>query len=227
MIGANGKQRSAPAVKRISVNATVFVLVMGLAYVPLAVRADGRPPESPHRIALIDMARVFKNYKKFENLREELKGDLTKSEDKFKQMAEQIRKEQSELKLIKEGSDEYAQKEKVVLNHTSQAETYRKSQQRDLIRREAQIYKTIYLEVADAVHKYASHFNYTLVLRFTSDDVETTENPEDVMRGLNRQVVYYRPSDDITNAIVSFLNRNYQPATAAQPAEGAQAPARN
>lgn len=210
--------------KRITVKATVFVLVTGLAWVPAAVRAEGRPPESPHRIALIDMARVFKTYKKFENLREELKGDLTKSEDKFKQMAEQIRKEQSELKLMKEGSDEYAQKEKVVLGHTTQAETYRKSQQRDLIRREAQIYKTIYLEVADAVQKYASHFNYTLVLRFTSDDLDATENPEDVMRGLNKQVVYYRPNDDITNAIVRYLNSNYQ-RSAATPADSA-APAR-
>jgi outer membrane protein len=202
----------------------MLVLVTGLAWVPAAVRAEGRPPESPHRIALIDMARVFKTYKKFENLREELKGDLTKSEDKFKQMAEQIRKEQSELKLMKEGSDEYAQKEKVVLGHTTQAETYRKSQQRDLIRREAQIYKTIYLEVADAVQKYASHFNYTLVLRFTSDDLDATENPEDVMRGLNKQVVYYRPNDDITNAIVRYLNSNYQ-RSAATPADSA-APAR-
>jgi outer membrane protein len=212
-------------VKRITVKASVFLLVAGLAWVPAAVLAEGRPPESPHRIALIDMARVFKNYKKFENLREELKGDLTKTEDKFKLMAEQIRKEQSDLKLMKEGSDEYATKEKVVLTHTTQAEAFRKGQQRDLIRREAQIYKTIYLEVADAVQKYASHFNYTLVLRFTSDEVETTENPEEVMRGLNRQVVYYRPNDDITNAIVRYLNSNYQRNAAAQPADSA-APAR-
>ena len=208
--------------KRISVTATVFVLMTALAWVPAAVQAAA--PDSPHRVALIDMARVFKNYKKFENLREELKTDLTKSEEKFKAMAEQIRKEQADLKLLKEGTEEYAQKEKLVLQHTTQAEAFRKTQQRDLIRREAQIYKTVYLEVADAVQKYAVHFNYTLVLRFTADDVEGTENPEEVMRGLNRQVVYYRPNDDITNAITSFLNRNYgkmaaKPADPAAPAQ--------
>lgn len=211
--------------KRITFKATVLLVLTGLAWVPPAVQADGRAPDSPHRIALIDMARVFKNYKKFENLREELKNDLTKSEDQFKRMAEQLRKEQADLKLVKEGSEEFREKEKNVLTHTTQMETYRKSQQRDLIRREAQIYKTIYLEVADAVQKYASHFSYTLVLRFTSDDVENTENPEEVMRGLNKQVVYYRPNDDITNAIVSFLNRNYQ-RTAAQPSDTSAAPAR-
>jgi len=213
-------------VKKITVRAALLVLVTGLAWVPAAVQAEGRAPDSPHRIALIDMARVFKNYKKFEALREELKGDLTKSEEKFKLMAEQIRKEQTELKGFKEGTDEFAQKEKLVMQHTTQAEAFRKTQQRDLIRREAQIYKTVYLEVADAVQKYASHFNYTLVLRFTSDDVDQTDNPEEVMRGLNKQVVYYRPNDDITNSIVSFLNRSYQKTAAAPPSDSA-APSRN
>lgn len=197
----------------------LFALHAGL---PSIAVADDKAPEQAHRIALIDMARVFKNYKKFDNLREELKGGLQETEERFKKMAEQIRREQSELKLLKEGTDEYAQKEKLILAHTTQAETFRKTQQRDLIRKEAQIYKTVYLEVADAVQKYATHYNFTLVLRFTSDDVETQENPEDVMRGLNRQVVYYRPSEDITNAIVNYLNARYQ-RTAAQPKEGAPA----
>ena len=78
------------------------------------------------------------------------------------------------------------------------------------------------LEVSDAVEKYAQHFNFTLVLRFSADELSGQENPEDVMRGLNRQVVYYRPSEDITTAICEFLNRRYQ-RTAAVPADGAGA----
>ncbi len=212
--------------KKLVIKFAVFGLIAGLsvfcagvAGVTGSAHAQGtRAADGPHRIGLIDMARVFKSYKKFDNLREELKGELQKSEEKFKQMAEIIRKESEELKLIKQGTDEYAAKEKAILGHTTQAETFRKTQQRDLIRREAQIYKQIYLEVSDAVQKYASHFNYTLVLRFSSDELDTVENPEEVMRGLNRQVVYYRPSDDITNAIVNYLNQKYQ-RTAAQPAD--------
>ena len=114
--------------------------------VPSAVvRGDGAAApatDEPHKIALIDMARVFKQYKKFEALREELKGELTKSEDRFKAMAEVIKKETVELKGFKEGSEEYARVEKSLLTHTSQTDAFRKSQQRELIRKEAQIYKT-------------------------------------------------------------------------------------
>lgn len=203
--------------KKLFVAATVLVVFTGLISSP-SVRGDGTPravDNSPHRIALIDMARVFKNYKKFEAMREELKGELQKSEERFKGMAEIIKKEQAELKSYKEGSEEYSRVEKSLLTHTTQAESFRKSQQRELIRKEAQIYKTIYLEVSDAVEKYATHFNFTLVLRFSADDVNGQENPEEVMRGLNRQVVYYRPSEDITNAICEFLNRRYQRMAAA------------
>jgi Skp family chaperone for outer membrane proteins len=210
-------------VKKLVINAAMFALFAGL--VPSAVvRGDGAAApatDEPHKIALIDMARVFKQYKKFEALREDLKGELTKSEDRFKAMAEVIKKETVELKGFKEGSEEYARVEKSLLTHTSQTDAFRKSQQRELIRKEAQIYKQIYLEVSDAVEKYATHFHITLVLRFSAEDLGTEQNPEDVMRGLNRQVVYYRPSEDITNAICEFLNRKYQRMTAAPAADGA------
>jgi Skp family chaperone for outer membrane proteins len=209
-------------VKKLFVKATVFVIFSGLIS-STVVRGEGVPNHpadaSPSHVALIDMARVFKNYKKFEAMRDELKGELQKYEDHFKQMAEIIKKEQAELKGFKEGSEEYSRVEKSLLTHTTQAEAFRKSTQRELIRKEAQIYKTVYLEVSDCVEKYAQHFNFTLVLRFSTDDLGTQENPEDVMRGLNKQVVYYRPSEDITNAICDFLNRRYA-RTAAAPAEG-------
>jgi len=213
-------------VKNLRLQASTIAVVAGLLMACGPVQGQApNPADSPHRIALIDMARVFKQYKKFENLREELKAELQKSEEQFKGLAEQIRKQQNDLKGFKEGTDEFSRTEKNILALTTKAETYRKSAQRDLIRREAQIYKTVYLEVADVVQKYASHFNYTLVLRFSADDVEVSENPEDVMRGLNRQVVYYRPSDDITNAIVGYLNKHYQPQSASHSSDSA--PSRN
>jgi Skp family chaperone for outer membrane proteins len=222
-VGLFVRQRSAQAVKKLVVKATVFVLFAGLVS-SAVVRGDGNASPavepSPHKIGLIDMARVFKSYKKFEAMRDELKGELTKSEEKFKAMTEQIKKETAELKGYKEGTEEYSRVEKTLLTHTTQAEAFRKGQQRDLIRKEAQIYKTIYLEVSDAVERYAQHFKFTLVLRFSADELNGQENPEDVMRGLNRQVVYYRPSEDITSAICTFLNNRYGRMAAAPPTEG-------
>ena len=70
------------------------------------------------------------------------------------------------------------------------------------------------------MERYAQHFKFTLVLRFSADELNGQENPEDVMRGLNRQVVYYRPSEDITSAICTFLNNRYGRMAAAPATEG-------
>jgi outer membrane protein len=212
-------------VKKPTLHAAAFLILAGLAAAPQASLAQTQPrspanPAAPHKIGLIDMAQVFKSYKKFEAMREELKGELQKSEDQFKRMTDVIRKEQSELKNYKQGTEEYANIERTLTDHTTKAAAFQKTQQRDLVRREAAIYKTIYLEVADAVQKCAASQNYTLVLRFSRDEVDSSDTPEDVMRGLNRQVVYYRPNDDITNAIIGYLNRNYE-----QAARGGESPA--
>ena len=64
-------------------------------------------------------------------------------------------------------------------------------------------------------------------LKSTDRDYGETDNPEEVMRGLNKQVVYFRPNDDITNHIVKYLNTNYQRNAAAPAAtETPAAPAR-
>ena len=46
---------------------------------------------APHKVALVDMAFVFKNYKKFEVLREDLKEEIQASEGEAKSRAEPCR----------------------------------------------------------------------------------------------------------------------------------------
>jgi outer membrane protein len=197
--------------KKQLIRAALYTLILGGVCTPGVVWSQAaKAPDAPHRIALIDMAQVFKKYKKFEIMREELKGKLQESEATFKQLATKLQQQQTELKNYKQGSDEYARLEKVLVEQTTKAEAFRKTQQRDLIRSEAQIYKTIYLEVSDAVQKFAQLRNYTLVLRFTADEESPSENPEEVMRSLNKQVVYYRQNDDVTRNIVRYLNSQYE-----------------
>lgn len=182
------------------------------------VRAQAAAPAAPtvHKVGLIDMAFVFKNYKKFEALREDLKQEITAGDSKAKALAEKIKDGQAQMKKFKEGSPEFVKVEKELLALTGEFEAFRKGAQRDLMRREADIYKTVYLEVMDTVQKYAQHYNYTLVIRFSRDGVESDDDPSKVVQGMNRQVVYFRGEDDITDSVLDYLNRRYQ-ATAKLP----------
>lgn len=197
--------------KKLIALASVVVVVAGLT---LANAARGQnqaaQADGPHKVGLIDMAHVFKNYKKFEAQREGLKAEIAKTDELAKQKAEQIKGLQAQLKDFKEGTPDYAAVEKQFLKATTEFEAFRKTQQREFLRKESTIYKNIYLEVSDVVQKYATKFEYTLVIRFNRDDSESSENPQEIMQRMNKQVVYHRTSDDITDSVLDYLNRSYE-----------------
>lgn len=163
----------------------------------------------PHKIALIDMAHVFKNYKKFEARREGLKTEITTSEERIKKDLEAIKILQQQLKSLVEGSPEYKVKEQELASKAADIQAYREVQQRDFLRKESQIYKEIYGEVSEAVGKYAEYYKYSLVMRFKRDEMPEADNPNDVINKMNGTVIYHRAEDDITDAVLKFLNDRY------------------
>ncbi len=173
-------------------------------------KAAGANPNSdpPHKIGLIDMGRVFKEYKKFEALREDWKAELTANENKAKDMAAKVQKLAEQMKTYKTGDDKYVELEKRQTQAAAEFESYRKNSQRMLMQKEADIYKTVYLEAMEQVDRYAKHFRYTLVMRFNSEGIEG-EDLQKLQLGLNRVIVYHREEDDLTDGIVNSLNTSY------------------
>ena len=175
--------------KKVIVSVSVIALLAGvLALTGDAWSQQGKKEDSaaaaaatniPHKVGLIDMAFVFKNYKKFETLREDLKVEIAQSEEQAKEMQKEIVEYQQKLKDLKEG---------------------------EFLKKESQIYLQVYNEVSRMVEKYATHFNYTLIIRFNREDLDT-ENPQALLQGMNRQVVYYRPNEDITTPVLESLNK--------------------
>jgi Skp family chaperone for outer membrane proteins len=142
-------------------------------------------------------------------------------------MIEQVNAVNGELKEMSknQGSPAYAAKEKQLLALNSELESFRRNAQREMITKESQIYKQIYLEVSDAVEKYAYHYKYTLVLRFMRDELTEAVDPQEILARMNKQVVYYREEDDITESVLEYLNRQYGPKNTTPAAGGARSPA--
>ena len=106
--------------KKAIVSASVIALLAGvLALTGDAWSQQGKDKDGekaatniPHKVGLIDMAFVFKNYKKFETLREDLKVEIAESEEKAKVLQTDILELQKQLKAFTEGAPEYAKIEK-------------------------------------------------------------------------------------------------------------------
>lgn len=175
---------------------------------------------APHKVGLIDMAHVFKNYKKFEVLREDLKQEISASEEQAKAMQAELQQMQVNMKGLTEGSKEYSKAEQEIVKKAAEFEGFRRTASREFLKKESQIYLQVYNETSEAVKKYADFYKYTLVIRFNREELDT-ENPQNLLQGMNRQVVYHRGEDDITVSVLDYLNRRYTPTNAPAPKGGA------
>ena len=91
------------------------------------------------------------------------------------------------------------------------------------------MFKVIYADTTAMIRKYAEWAEYTVVIRFDSKDIEEDTPPAEAVQRMNKQVVFYRAEEDITEVVLKSLNSAYQKAGGKTPtparAASATAPA--
>jgi Skp family chaperone for outer membrane proteins len=195
-------------VKKLTLALTVAFCLSGILGTVQAQTAKPATSSAPVKIGLVDMARVFKEYKKFQSLREDLKGIMETRMKEAQAIATEAKTISEEIKLLRQGSTEFVAKESRLTELTTQFQTKQKIARAEYVRKEAEIFEQIYVEARDVIKLYSEHFNYTLVLRFNSKPLDRESGiPQDVANSLNKLVVYHRAQDDITDAIIEYLNR--------------------
>jgi Skp family chaperone for outer membrane proteins len=133
-----------------------------------------------------------------------------------KRIAAEAEKVKEELKLLKPGSKQYIEREADLAQLSSNFETKRKLANVQYQRKEAEIFQDIYVDSVGVIKLYAEYFKYSMVMRFNSAELDKT-NPSSLANGLNKLVIYHRPQDDITDAVIEYLNKKYTPVNPAVP----------
>lgn len=171
--------------------------------------------KAPSKVGLIDMAEVFKEFKKFTALREDLKNEMVQMDTAAKPQIQEMQRLQKQLQsgAFASGSPEKSQAEEQLINVSTKLEALRKKSQVDVMRKESEIYKDVYLEIQAAVEKFSKYQGYDMVIRFNSSKLEEQENPQAVLQQMNRNVIYHNPADNITGVIVKYLNKQYETAS--------------
>lgn len=189
-------------------SAAVVALIAGFAVRPSTAVAQ---KNMPHKIGLIDMAEIFRNYTKFKALRADMQDQLIESDKKSKAMMAQMQSLQDRAKKLLEDSPERKSLQNQLVDLSAEYKAYRQKQQIEFLGKESKVYKDVYLEVATAVRQYAEFYKYTLILRYNRQGVEDAKDPKTVLNRMNRLVVYVKPGEDITKPVLDYLNKKYDP----------------
>lgn len=155
------------------------------------------------RLAVLDVSKVFKEYVKFKSLAETFKAELETKEGQLKTDEQQIRAKIESAKDIKSPADR-ERIEKEVNDLKFAFDRNRQKFRGDLMRKEADMYVTVYKELTDLLSSYCQENGIHLVLRLQDEE---KEDPNAVLQMIQRQVVYTHPNLNLTDVIVAGLNQ--------------------
>jgi outer membrane protein len=194
--------------------------------------ATGPPTPVPPVIGSIDLDFVFKNYEKVKASNKEFNEAMKLRRAELMKIESDARQEAEMMQKLTPGTEDYRKRENRITQLKAQMEAGREQAEREFTLKQAETMATLYKEVQAMVARVAVWRKMNYVVQVSNAPISGSD-PNSVMAGINRTMVYADPRNDISNDVVLYLNRMYQavanpaptpkaanrPAGAAQPAE--------
>ncbi len=173
----------------------------------LAVAQQGpAAPATGPRLALLDVSRIFKSHQRFKGMMDDMKADVERAEAQVKGERDAIAQLAERLQEYRKGTPEYKQMEEDLAKRQADLAVRVNLQKNDFLQREAKIYNSVYQEIWQATDYFCKQNRIDMVLRFNGEPVDV-ERPDSVLTHINKPVVWYDRGLDITDQILSDLNR--------------------
>ncbi|MEO1529069.1 MAG: OmpH family outer membrane protein [Planctomycetota bacterium] len=182
--------------------ALAFVVSSGF----IAGEAAAQTSSGPHKIAVVDVAYIFKNHPGIKAQVAAVEAKLKAFDAELQQKRAAIKSAAEKLKSFSVGSPEYAQQEEQLASMDSKLRLEMARKRKELADAEAQIYFQNYQKIAKGVELIAKHNGINLVLRYNSEAMNEKEG-ETVIRGVMKNIVYHDADMNMTPTVMEYLNR--------------------
>ena len=157
-------------------------------------------------VAILDLTYIFKNHLRFQQMSDGMRRDVEAAENALKGERETYRKMTEQLETYRKGTPEFKAMEEQLAEKAAKLNLQVSIQKKDFLEQEAKIYYNVYQEITEHVRYYSEQHGIALVLRFNGDPVDRND-PQEVLKELNKSVLYYNRSIDITPVILEEINR--------------------
>ena len=184
-------------------NSTTIKPVIFFIAAVVALGASVVSAQETGRVAILDVAKVFKDNTSFGDKMAALKAEAERLKGQVTAEQDRIKVEVMKLRDLKPGPERNKREADLEQQHTHLRTTTRQAES-ELLSQEARVYFDTYREMQAVVEAIAQANGLSLVLRFDSEDIDPN-NQQSVKKGLNRSLVFYRKLD-LTPLVSQQLN---------------------
>ncbi len=162
------------------------------------------------KVACFDMNLILKEYHKMADRQHELDDIANEGNAKiahYQKEYQAVTKSIQEDKIDKE-SDEYVALAKKAYQAQNSGKSAQAAKERNIKMQSLKITAAVYADVQAALKLFCEQNGYTLVLQ-VDREADTTTDYRMFQRPLAQPTFYYRKRDDITVAVLTYLNDQY------------------
>ena len=170
---------------------------------PQSVEAQATPQSG--LVAVLDVAKVFKENQEFASKMELIKAEADTLKDQITKQQESIKARAQQLGSYEVGTADRNKLEADLEQQQAALRTKARQAEADLLNREAKIYYDTYQNMQGIVSSLSGQYGISLVLRFDSEPIDSTNRAE-VIKGVNRSVVYHKRLD-LTKEVTAAMNQ--------------------
>ena len=179
--------------------------------------AQGAPAASGRfGVAVIDIGRIFKEHVRFKQQMEQLKKQVEGVEEGLKKERDTITSLMEQQKGFNPGTPDYKAMDDKILGLQADFNLTATKKKKELMDKQDQLYKQVHQEIETMVASYCQHFGISIVLRHSADTNDQNDH-NSVLRAINKPIVYMGPNMDITEEILTQLNRGATATVPSQP----------
>lgn len=154
-------------------------------------------------VAVLDVAKVFRVNKNFDDQMKKIRDEAEMLKTQIQQQQTQIQEDAKKVLTYEVGSEERNRQETEIEQRQAKLRTQARQLEMQLLTREARIYHQTYEQMKQVVGSAAQKNGISLVLRFDSTPVNP-ENRAEVIKGVNRSVVYHDQLD-LTSMVIQSM----------------------
>ncbi len=152
-------------------------------------------------VAVLDVAKVFKNHTRFTQKMEEMKKEVKAFEDDVNNQRRDLLERAKQLnETYRPGSPEYKRTEAELAQQESDLRLQMQLKRKEVLENEARLYYDTYQEIQGIVNQMAEQYQIGLVVRHDSEEVGRDDGTK--VLGLVNRFVIYQKKLDLTNAVI-------------------------
>lgn len=167
--------------------------------------------KEPLKIGFVNLKVIFRDLKKVKEMEQEINRETEAELAKLKELDEQTKQLREEIPLYRPGSPIRKRKEQELADKAFDIKFKKDKASFFFAEKMKAGIEKVYQDIAQEVEQYAKQNDFYMVLRVADADFFGAQSADTLRMEINtRDVLYWGKKYDLTNLIITELNKRYQ-----------------